>query len=66
MAFAVSTSRALVEAVASAVPSAAISLPSTNATVFPSCVTVASPVIGPGLADVDFAMKKQFGIKEKR
>jgi hypothetical protein len=50
MAFAASTSRALVVAVASKVPSPAISLPSTNATVLPSCITVASPVIGPGLA----------------
>ena len=32
------------------VPSSAVSLPSTNATVLPSCVTLASPMIGPGLA----------------
>ena len=48
--FAVSTNRALVVAVASTVPSSAVSLPSTNATVLPSWVTVASPVIGPGFA----------------
>ena len=50
MAFAVSTSRALVVAVASSVPSSAVSRPSTKATVLPSWVTLASPVIGPGLA----------------
>ena len=46
IAFAVSTSRALVVAVASKVPSAAVSRPSTKAMVLPSWVTVASPVIG--------------------
>ena len=50
IAFAVSTSRALVVAVASTVPSSAISRPSTKATVLPSWVTLASPMIGPGLA----------------
>lgn len=48
MAFAVSATRALVVAVASNVPSSALSLPSTKAMVFPSCVTFASPMIGPG------------------
>src|SRR6478735_9292000 len=50
IAFAVSTSRALVVAVASTVPSSAVNLPSTKAIVLPSWVTLASPVIGPGLA----------------
>ena len=50
MAFAVSTSRALVLAVASSVPSSVINLPSTKATVLPSWVTVASPTSGPGVA----------------
>src|SRR6266849_557144 len=49
-AFAVSTNRALVVAVASTVPSSAVSFPATKAMVLPSCVTSASPVIGPGFA----------------
>ena len=36
--------------VASSVPSSAVSRPSTKATVLPSWVTLASPMIGPGLA----------------
>src|SRR4051794_8388594 len=47
---AASSSRSLAVAVASTVPSSAISLPSTNAIVLPSWVTLASPMIGPGLA----------------
>src|SRR5260370_5862430 len=50
IAFADSTSRALVVAVASTVPFSAISRPSTKAMVLPRWVTLASPVVGPGLA----------------
>lgn len=50
IAFAVSTSRALVVAVASTVPSSEVNLPATKATVLPNCVTFASPVIRPTLA----------------
>jgi hypothetical protein len=47
---AASSSRSLALAVASSVPSSAISFASTNAIVLPSCVTLASPMIGPGFA----------------
>ncbi len=47
---ATSNNRSLALAVASTVPSSAISLASTKAMVLPSCVTLASPIIGPGLA----------------
>jgi len=40
----------LVEAVANTVPLLPISFPSTKAIVLPSWVTLASPVIGPGIA----------------
>lgn len=47
---AASSSRSVALAVASTVPFSAISLASTNAMVLPSCLTVASPMIGPGFA----------------
>ena len=45
-----SSTRSLAVAVASSVPSCASSLPSTNAIVLPSWVTLASAMMGPGLA----------------
>jgi len=50
IAFVASTSRTLLEAVAISLPSSVVSLPSTKATLLPSWVTLASPVIGPGYA----------------